>query len=220
MLVWRVDKLLAKWSLISRDNWCVNTFSDNYLSEFNTISKATSSNGRYPMPSSTTALTAPSTKSFMFQVLPILSGFQQKTGFSKVIFTSSAQIREIASRSGSHSRLYYREHDRDGNQKLKAISDIKEQDLDRVNKNHIRYQTLAWANDVISNHTAKLSIFSEYNLSDYGVHATTDGQKFATKYNTIKSRYSKKYFGMLQGVVLFSQNANHLPLCLKVIGAY
>nr|WP_305910342.1 transposase [Methylomarinum sp. Ch1-1]MDP4523090.1 transposase [Methylomarinum sp. Ch1-1] len=103
--------------------------------------------------------------------------------------------------------------------KMKAISDIKEQDLDRVNKNHIRYQTLATANDVIMNHTAKLPIFSEYNLSDYGVHASVDGQKFATKYNTIKSRYSKKYFGMLQGVVLFSLNANHLPLCLKVIGA-
>jgi TnpA family transposase len=103
--------------------------------------------------------------------------------------------------------------------KMKAISDVKEQDLDRVNKNYIRYQTLTTANDAIMNHTAKLPIFSEYNLSDYGVHASVDGQKFATKYHTIKSRYSKKYFGMLQGVVLFSLNANHLPLCLKVIGA-
>jgi len=103
--------------------------------------------------------------------------------------------------------------------KMKEISDVKESDLDRVNKNHIRYQTLCAANDMIMNHTAKLPIFAEYNLSDYGVHASVDGQKLTTRYHTIKSRYSKKYFGLLKGVVLFSLNANHLPLCLKVIGA-
>jgi TnpA family transposase len=51
------------------------------------------------------------------------------------------------------------------------------------------------------------------------VHASVDGQKFVSQYNTIKSRYSKKYFGMMKGVVLYTLNANHLPLCLKVIGA-
>jgi TnpA family transposase len=69
------------------------------------------------------------------------------------------------------------------------------------------------------NHTAKLPIFAEYNLADYGIHASVDGQKLATKYQTIKSRYAKKYFGLLKGVVFYSLNANHLPLCLKVIGA-
>ncbi len=102
---------------------------------------------------------------------------------------------------------------------MKQISDINEQDLDNVNKNFMRYQTLWSASDVIMNHTEKLPIFDEYNLSDYGVHASVDGQKFVTKYNTIKSRFSKKYFGMMKGVVLYSLNANHLPLCLKVIGA-
>jgi TnpA family transposase len=75
------------------------------------------------------------------------------------------------------------------------------------------------ANDLIMNHTAKLPIFAEYNLADYGVHASVDGQKFVTKNHTIKSRYAKKYFGMLKGVVVLSLNANHLSLCLKVIGA-
>jgi TnpA family transposase len=103
--------------------------------------------------------------------------------------------------------------------KMKAISDVKEQDLERVNKSYIRYQTLSAANDVIMNHTAKLPIFGEYNLADYGVHASVDGQKLATKYHTIKSRHAKKYFGLLKGVVLLTLNANHLPLCLKVIGA-
>ncbi len=103
--------------------------------------------------------------------------------------------------------------------KMKAISDVNENDLDRVNKNYIRYQTLYNSNNLIMNHTAKLPIFAEYNLSDYGVHASVDGQKLTTKYQTIKSRYAKKYFGLLKGVVLYWLNANHLPLCLKVIGA-
>ena len=60
--------------------------------------------------------------------------------------------------------------------RMKEISDIKESDLERVGKNHVRYQTLYAANDMIMNHMAKLPIFAEYNLADYGVHASVDGQ--------------------------------------------
>ncbi|MBT4835786.1 MAG: Tn3 family transposase [Methylococcales bacterium] len=103
--------------------------------------------------------------------------------------------------------------------KMKEISDVNDQDLDSTNKNYILYSNLCSSSNTIMEHTSKLGIFDEYNLSDYGVHASVDGQKFATKYNTIKSRHSKKYLGLMKGVVLFSLNANHLPLCLKVIGA-
>ena len=103
--------------------------------------------------------------------------------------------------------------------RMKEISDIKESDLDSVSNSFLRRQTLCSASDTIINRMKKLSIFDEYNLADYGVHASVDGQKLGTKYNTIKSRHSKKYFGLMKGVVLHSLNANHLPLCLKVIGA-
>ena len=103
--------------------------------------------------------------------------------------------------------------------KMKEISDINGRELDNINKNFMRRQTLWAASELIMNRTAALPIFNEYNLTDYGVHASVDGQKFATKYNTIKSRHSKKYFGTMKGVVLYSLIANHLPLCLKVIGA-
>lgn len=103
--------------------------------------------------------------------------------------------------------------------KMQAISDVNHEKYDNMKKNFVRQQTLSKASDVIINEIKKLSIFSEYNLSDYGVHASVDGQKFSTKYNTIKSRYSKKYFGLLKGVVLYSLNANHIPLSIKVIGA-
>ncbi|RLV57975.1 Tn3 family transposase [Parashewanella curva] len=103
--------------------------------------------------------------------------------------------------------------------KMVDISDIKGQTLKHTNDSYIRVQTLRSANDLVVNKTAKLSIFKEYNLSDYGVHASIDGQKLATRYHTIKARYSKKYFGLNQGIVSIVLNANHLPINLKAISA-
>lgn len=103
--------------------------------------------------------------------------------------------------------------------KMREISDVEEKDLENMRNNFTRKQTLSAASDMIINRMKELPIFSEYNLADYGVHASVDGQKLGTKFNTIKSRHSKKYFGLLKGIVLYSLNANHLPLCLKVIGA-
>ncbi len=104
--------------------------------------------------------------------------------------------------------------------KMQEISDVEANNFENMQNNFIRKQTLSHASDLIINEMKKLPIFSKYNLADYGVHASVDGQKFGTKYSTIKSRYSKKYFGLLKGVILYSLNANHLPLCLKVIGAH
>ena len=104
-------------------------------------------------------------------------------------------------------------------QKMIDISDIDGQSLKRTNDNFIRFQTLRIASDTIINKTAKLPIFQKYTLSDYGVHASVDGQKLFTRYNTIKSRHSKKYFGLRKGVVIITLSANHLPICIKVIGA-
>ena len=103
--------------------------------------------------------------------------------------------------------------------KMMEISDVDGQSLKNTQQNFIRPQTLSEASDIIINHTERLPIFEEYNLSDYGVHASVDGQKFTTRFNTIKSRYAKKYFGLKKGVVVMTLNANMLPICLKVIGA-
>lgn len=103
--------------------------------------------------------------------------------------------------------------------KMIDISDIDGQDLKRTNHNFIRVQTLREASKIIVNQTEKLPIFKEYNLSDYGVHASVDGQKLGTRCNTIKSRHSKKYFGLRKGVVVVTLSANNLPVGLKVIGA-
>ena len=104
-------------------------------------------------------------------------------------------------------------------QKMIDISDIDGKDLKRTNDNFIRVQTLRLASDTIVNKTAKLPIFKEYNLSEYGVHASVDGQKLAARYGTIKARHSKKYFGLRKGIVPVTLSDNHLPINLNVIGA-
>ncbi|MBU6339493.1 MAG: Tn3 family transposase [Rickettsiales bacterium] len=75
------------------------------------------------------------------------------------------------------------------------------------------------ASNEVMKYTQKLSIFEKYNLADYGVHASVDGQKLETKYNIIKSRFSKKYYGKGKGVSALTMSANHLPLATKIIGS-
>lgn len=103
--------------------------------------------------------------------------------------------------------------------RMKDISDVKEHALLSTYNSFIRYKTIVSSSDVIMNKIAKLPIFKEYTLSDYGVHASVDGQKLETKYNTIKARYSSKYYGLGKGVSAYTLFANCLPLCTKIIGA-
>ena len=106
-----------------------------------------------------------------------------------------------------------------GKKRLAESSDVSIQDLNNVEGTFIRLDSLVDAGDQIINHIAKLPIFEYYNLSDYGIHASLDGQKLETKYQTIMARYSTKYFGYGKGVVSYSLIANHLPVNTKVIGA-
>ena len=103
--------------------------------------------------------------------------------------------------------------------KMKDISDVKEHDLKSTYADFIRHMTLTQASDVVMNHLKKLPIFEKYTLADYGIHASIDGQKLETKFNSIMARFSTKYFGFGQGVSAYTLCANWLPLCTKIIGA-
>jgi TnpA family transposase len=45
-----------------------------------------------------------------------------------------------------------------------------------------------------------------------------DGQKYATSYHTIQSRFSSKYFGTCKGISIYSLTANHISVNAKAIG--
>lgn len=106
-----------------------------------------------------------------------------------------------------------------GNKRMAEASDVSLDSLDRMAGKFVRANTLKDAGDQIINKIAQLPIFNYYNLSEFGIHASLDGQKIETKYQTILSRYSTKYFGYGKGVVSYSLIANHLPVNTKIIGA-
>lgn len=106
-----------------------------------------------------------------------------------------------------------------GVRKMADISDINVNELVATNHNFLRLKNLREANDTVVNKIARLPIFKFYTLSEYGIHASIDGQKVATKNHTIKARYSKKYFGLEKGLVSIKLVANHVPVNDKIIGA-
>jgi TnpA family transposase len=106
-----------------------------------------------------------------------------------------------------------------GIRRMADISDMNLNELISTNQNFFRLNTLREANDLIVNQIAKTGIFKFYTLSEFGIHASVDGQKVETKSHTIKARYSKKYFGLGKGVVSLKLVANHVPINDKIIGA-
>ncbi len=99
------------------------------------------------------------------------------------------------------------------------ISDRAYEQLKSIQANYLRPETLNKANDAINNAVARLSIFKHYNIQDDLIHASADGQKFESRLETFKTRYSSKYFGTKKGVSSISLIANHAAINARVIGA-
>ena len=102
---------------------------------------------------------------------------------------------------------------------MAELCDLPQNELAASDQNFIRLATLRNANDVISNAIAALPIFRHWNFAADLLHASLDGQKFITEFDTLLSRYSPKYFGLMKGVVAYTLLANHIPLNVKIIGA-
>ncbi len=99
------------------------------------------------------------------------------------------------------------------------ISDRAYEQLKSIQANYLRPETLNNANDAINNSVARLAIFKHYNIQDDLIHASADGQKFESRLETFKTRYSSKYFGTKKGVSAITLIANHAALNAKVIGS-
>ncbi len=102
---------------------------------------------------------------------------------------------------------------------IAQISDRTYDQLSTIQANYLRLETLNAANDRINNATAKLPIFKHYNIQEDVIHASADGQKFESRRETFKTRYSSKYFGTQKGVSAMSLIANHAAINARVIGA-
>lgn len=100
------------------------------------------------------------------------------------------------------------------------ISDISYDSLRGTANNFVRIDTPSAASDILVNATAKLPMFRHYNIGEDGIHTSSDGQKFTTRFDTANARHSPKYFGLNRGVVNYSLVANHVPIHAKIIGAH
>jgi TnpA family transposase len=62
-------------------------------------------------------------------------------------------------------------------------------------------------------------MFEQYNIAEGVIHSSSDGQKYGTQFDTIRSRYSPKYFGLGKGISSCTLVANHVPINARIIGA-
>lgn len=105
-----------------------------------------------------------------------------------------------------------------GIQKMADISDLNFNNLRSTHENFMRVETLAKASGQIADFVNELPIFKAWDLLDNKTLADIDGQKAATKKNTIHSRYSKKYLGKGKGLSILSLIANYISVNVKNIG--
>ncbi len=101
---------------------------------------------------------------------------------------------------------------------MSKISDQTGDALQVVSDNFIRLETLREANRKIVDEIAEFNLFQHFNINEK-VHSSSDGQKFETRFQTINSRYSPKYFGLKKGIVAYTLIANHIPVNARIIGA-
>ena len=106
-----------------------------------------------------------------------------------------------------------------GLKRMAEISDLSYHEMMSTTNNYLRVETLRAANDQVVNATAQLSMYEHFHVQPDLLHSSSDGQKYETKFETVNSRYSLKYFGLSKGVTSYTMVANHIPVNAKIIGA-
>jgi TnpA family transposase len=103
--------------------------------------------------------------------------------------------------------------------KMAEVSGLSHSALMTTARNFLRAETLHTGNDAISNATAGLAMFDQYDI-DGMKHSSSDGQRIETQIPTINARHSSKYFGLKKGVSAYTLVANHVPCNARIIGAH
>ena len=105
-----------------------------------------------------------------------------------------------------------------GSHVMSNMSNVSLNQLRTIDENFMYVDNLRAANDVVSNFIHQQSVSSVWDLLDNKILADTDGQKYETKFHTVQSRFSAKYFGQYKGISISTLVANHIPVNSKVIG--
>jgi TnpA family transposase len=89
--------------------------------------------------------------------------------------------------------------------------------LKNFEANFLRTPALENAADCISDEITKLGIFKYYNFRSDVIHGSIDGQKFGSKRNTVRTRYSSKDFGKGKGLSALTLSVNHVPVNVGIM---
>jgi len=103
--------------------------------------------------------------------------------------------------------------------KMAEVSALGHSALITTARNFLRAETLHAANDAISNATAALSMFDQYDIGGMK-HSSSDGQRIETQIPTINARHGSKYFGLKKGVSAYTMVFNHVPCNARIIGTH
>ena len=104
-----------------------------------------------------------------------------------------------------------------GTDGMGQISDLNPNSLTSVEAACIRMETLIATIQHIQAETAKLPIFTGWNVADK-LHGSIDGMKLSVQFLHHKARYSPKYFGYDTGVSSINLLLNHFPMTGMLIG--
>ncbi len=107
-----------------------------------------------------------------------------------------------------------------GTHRMAKLCNISYDTLAETEKNYLSGETLHNAIDRVSNAIAALPIFKYYNIQEEVLHASYDGQRFQSHFNTISTHFCKKYFGRGKGLSAVSLNANHVPVNAQIMKPY
>lgn len=104
-----------------------------------------------------------------------------------------------------------------GIHKMANSSDRSVNTLRGVNDKFIRPEITGLANDVVSDAISMLPIFKHWTINEDSPFGSVDGQKHSCRINTLKTRFSSKYFRKGKGVSAMTLVSNHVPLATIVI---
>jgi TnpA family transposase len=100
---------------------------------------------------------------------------------------------------------------------MSQTSDISISTLMNYESNYLTVENLKKANDAVTNKIKELAIFKEWHIILDKLMGSVDGQKHESKYQTIQSRHSQKYFGLKKGIVAFNFVVNYVAINSQVI---
>jgi TnpA family transposase len=150
-------------------------------------------------------------------IIEIMDYVDKKTGYLSAFKGVSTRKNSIAANRDDLIACVFGNGANYGVHKISSVSDRTIGALRSVNDNYVTPDNTRLANDLISNGIANLPIFKLYGIDDDNLYGSIDGQKLACRINTLKARYSAKYFRKGKGISAMTLVSNHVPIASKVI---